>query len=110
MKLRRTSVGLAVKAAREAAGFTLADLAGATSITISSLSRTENGQRDAEFAEIVSITSALRIDVETFRTMAETFERSDAAKTLRKMSKLEGDLNDLQRLAVAAAIEARTRG
>ena len=39
--------------------------------------------------------------------LAETFERAGAMKTQNKVSALENDLNDLQRLAIEAAIEAR---
>lgn len=108
MKLSRASVGLAVRAARDAAQLTLNDLANMTGITLASLSRSENGLRDIEFAEAVAIANAAKIDVETLRTLAETFERAGAAKTAKKRSALEEDLNELQRLAVEAAIEART--
>jgi transcriptional regulator with XRE-family HTH domain len=107
MKLSRTSVGLAVRAAREAARLTLQDLSEATGLTVASLSRSENGQRDMAYAEVMAIADALKIDPEAFRTLAETFERSGAAEHLQQSrSKLEQDLNELQRLAVEAALEA----
>lgn len=98
-------MGLAVRAAREAARLTLNDLAQMTGITATSLSRSENGQRDIEFAEAVAIANAVKIDVETLRTFAETFERAGVAKKAQKMSDLEKDMNELQRAAVEAAIE-----
>ena len=107
MNLTRTSVGLAVRAAREAAGHTLKDLAGLTGISLSSLSRSENAERDLAFTEVLAIASALKIDAETLRTLAETFERAGAAATQTKRDQLSRDLNDLQRIAVEAAIEAR---
>lgn len=107
MKLTRTSVGLAVRAAREAAGFTLNDLAGMTGITLSTISRSETGQRDLAFTEFISIAQALKIDAETLRSLAETFERAGVSETQRKRDQLSRDLNDLQRLAIETAIEAR---
>ncbi len=108
MKLSRASVGLAVRAAREAASLTLSDLAGAVGMTTASLSRSENGLRDLEFAEVVAIAEAVRIDVEWIQSLAETYERTDAGKKLRRKSELTEDLNDLRRLAIEAAIEARS--
>ena len=107
MKLTRISVGLAVRAAREAAGLTLNDLAKATGITLSSLSRSETGQRDLAFTEVLTITRALKIDAEALRTLAETFERRGAVKARKKLDQLSRDLNELQRLAIETAIEAR---
>ena len=100
-------MGLAVRAARDAAGLTLNDLASIAGMTTSSLSRSERGERDLAFAEVVAIADAAKNDVETLRSLAETFERADAAKTQSKVTALSKDLNDLQRLAIEAAIEAR---
>jgi transcriptional regulator with XRE-family HTH domain len=108
MKLTRISVGLAVRAAREAAGLTLNDLAGLTGITLSTISRSETGQRDISFTEVLAISQALKISAETLRSLAETFERGGASETQHKRNQLFSDLNDLQRLAIEAAIEART--
>jgi transcriptional regulator with XRE-family HTH domain len=102
MKLSRKSVGLAVRAAREAANLTSADLAGQTAMTPSSLSRTENGLRALEFHEAVAVAKCLGIEVEDLRTLAETFERDELP---RKLEAKQRDLNNLQRLAVKAAIE-----
>lgn len=107
MKLSRTSVGLAVRAAREAAGLTLNDLSGITGITVSSLSRSETGQRDLAYTEVLAIAAAVKIDGETLRTLAETFERAGVEKTQRKRDELARDLNELQRIAIEATIEAR---
>ena len=109
MRLSRVSVGLAVRAAREAAGFTLADLANFTQISVASLSRSENGLRDMGFAEIAAVADAVRIDIEQLRSLAETFERAESGKTAERRSRLTDDLNELQRLAVEAAIEVRSR-
>lgn len=108
MKLSRTSIGLAVHAARDAAGFTLKDLAEPGGMTISSLSRSENGERDLTFAEMSAIASAVHIGIEDLRTLAETFERKGAASMTKKRKQLAQDLNELQRLAIEAAIEARS--
>ena len=107
MKLSRASLGLAVRAAREAAGYTLVDLAGATNLSVASLSRTENGLRDVEFAEVVAIAEAVKIDVEMLRSLAEAFERAGATTKSKSRSKLTEDLNELQRLAIEAAVEVR---
>lgn len=108
MKLSRLSVGQAFRAVREAAGLTLADLAGQVHINTSSLSRAETGQRDLTFAEVSAIASAVQIGVEDFRMMAEAYER-DAAPQHQAFDDLKRDLNELQRQAVATAIEARAR-
>lgn len=108
MKLSRVSVGQAVRAAREAAGLTLADLAGQVDLTTSSLSRTETGQRDLSFPELVAIAGAVKLGIEDFRLMVEAYER-DAAPRQQALDALKRDLNELQRQAVVSAIEARTR-
>lgn len=99
-KISRTSVGLALRAAREAAGLTIKDLAGVTALSESSLSRSENGLRDLAYTEVLTIAAALRIDAETFRQLAETFERADVAGKRDAIS-------EVQRLAIQTAIEAR---
>ena len=109
MKLTRTSLGLAVRAARGAAQLTLSDLAAATELTVSSLSRTEHGERDLGFGEASLIAEALKIDVETLRSLAETFERAGAADKKSASADLARDLNELQRVAIEAVIEARLR-
>ena len=58
---------------------------------------------------VLAITAALKIDAEALRTLAETFERADAAEKQTKRNELLRDLNDLQHLAIEAAIEARGR-
>ena len=108
MKLSRISIGLAVRTLRDAGGKTLSDLAGRVGMTLSSLSRSENGQRDMSFAEITAIAAELSIDIEYLRTVAETFERAGAGKMASKRDRLANDLNELQRLAVEAAVEARS--
>jgi transcriptional regulator with XRE-family HTH domain len=105
MKLSRISVGLAVRSAREAAELTLNDLAKLTGMTVPSLSRSENGLRDLEFAEVVAIANAVKLNLETVRSLAETFEYAGSAETARKKSELERDLVVLQRSAIEAAIE-----
>lgn len=108
MKLSRTSIGLAVRAARDAARLTLKDLAEPAGMTISSLSRSENGERDMTFAEITAIAAAVHIGIEDLRTLAETFERDGAASIAEGRKELARDLSQLQRLAIEATIEARS--
>ncbi len=107
MKLSRASVGLAIRAARDAAGLTLKDLSGLTGVTLSSLSRTESGLRDVEFAELVAISNAVKIGVDDLRTMAESCELQGVAENHKQRTALEEELLKLQQLAIAAAIEAR---
>lgn len=107
MKLSRITIGLAVRAARAAAGLTLKDLAEPAGMTVSSLSRSENGERDMTFAEISAIAAEVRLGVEDLRTLAETFERDGAATLAEGRKGLARDLNKLQRLAIEAAIEAK---
>lgn len=109
MKLSRTSVGLAVRAARKAANITADSLSELSGIDRSSLSRTENGKRALEFDEAVTIASLLHIDVEALRTLAETFEREGAADKRKSLREIENDLNRLQRAAIETAIELSQR-
>lgn len=106
MKLSRTAVGLAVKAARIAAGLSAADLAKGAGLSASAISRTEAGIRALEFVEALSIASAVGVDVETLRTLAENFEREGLSKRVSALSEIESDLLELQRLAVESAIHA----
>lgn len=107
MKLSRTSMGLAVRAARGQAMMTLGDLSAQTGIPTSTLSKTENGQRALEFSEAVAISTACGIDVEILRTMADTFEREGAHDKQAARNELAADLNQLQRRAIEAAISAK---
>jgi len=109
MKLTRTSLGLAVRSARRVGQVTLSDLAAATGLTVSSLSRTENGERDLGFGEASLIAEALKIDVETLRSLAEAIERGGAADKKSASAGLARDLAELQRVAMEAVIEARLR-
>lgn len=106
MKLSRASVGLAVRAVREAARLTLDDLSHRTGISVPSLSRSENGLRDTDFSEMVSIAAAVGLELETLRTLAETFEYAGVASTAKKKADLKDELFQLQRAAIEAAIEA----
>jgi transcriptional regulator with XRE-family HTH domain len=105
MKLSRTSLGLAVRAAREAAKLTANDLARLADMDRSALSRTENGLRSLEFSEAVAIAAVVGVDVEALRTLAETFEREGVDSKRTAQREIQQDLNRLQRLAVVTAIE-----
>lgn len=107
MSLSRNAVGLAVRALRDAAARTLEDLAGAAGMTASSLSRTENGLRSVEFAEAVRLAEALGIGVTDFLELAQNIERSGASAKADGRRKLQAELDELQRDAVLAAVEAR---
>lgn len=108
MKLSRTAIGMAVKSARLAAGLTAAELAKVTGLSASAVSRTESGMRALEFVEALAVSSALGIDVEALRTLAETFEREGVSGTVAAISELEADLLALQRVAVESAVKAGT--
>jgi transcriptional regulator with XRE-family HTH domain len=105
MKLSRTSLGLAVRTAREAARLTPAQLVDLAGIDRSALSRVENGIRALEFSEAVAIAEAVGIDVERLRTLAETFEREGVHEKRVAQRDIERELNSLQRLAMKTAIE-----
>ncbi len=110
MKISRTTLGLAVRAAREAAKLTLTDLSEITKISVSALSRSENGLRDLEFAEAIAIAAATRIELDTLHALAATYERDGAPAIALKREQLANDLNALRRLAIEAAIEVRAIG
>jgi transcriptional regulator with XRE-family HTH domain len=101
-------MGLAVRAAREAAKLTLSDLATQTGVSLSSLSRTENGLRALEFTEALAIAAACQVDIEGLRTLGETFERQGATQKQSAKQALVDDLNELQQLAIKTAIALRT--
>ena len=101
LKLSRTSVGLAIRAAREAAGLTLKDLAATSGVSFSLLSRTELGERDVAYLEVLTIIETLKIDESQLREYAKTFER-EGLPANRQMAR---DLNKLQRRAIESLIE-----
>jgi transcriptional regulator with XRE-family HTH domain len=109
MKLSRTSVGLAVRVAREAAGLTLKDLSGMTEIVLSTLSRTENGERDISWTELLTISAAVKIDPDKLHELALNIEAQGATEKQAQRNQLAEDLLELQRLGIEAAIEARAR-
>ncbi len=104
MKLTRESVGLAIRTAREQAGLTLRDLAGATGISHALLGRTELGERDVGYLELLDIAAALRVDEPTLREYAKTFERDGLAGKRQEQRQLARDLNALQREAIGTLI------
>jgi transcriptional regulator with XRE-family HTH domain len=107
MIISRISMGLAIRAVRDMAKLTLSALSDKTGIPISSLSRIENGLRSVDFAEALAIAEVAKIDISTLRTLAETFERQGVAENLQCQNSLKKDLNNLQRLAIEAAIASR---
>lgn len=80
MHITRISIGLAVKAAREALKLTANDLSKQAGISTSSLSRTENGFRGFDLEEAVAISEALGIKVQALVDLANEFEISGAAE------------------------------
>lgn len=106
MKLSNTAIGLAVRAARDAAKLTLSDLSSRSGLPISSLSRAENGLRGLDFSEAVVIADALNVSVGALQSLAETFEREGAVEIAQSKKQLMKDLLDLQRQAVEIAISS----
>jgi transcriptional regulator with XRE-family HTH domain len=100
MKLSRASVGFAIRAARDAAGLTLRDLAGLTGISHTLLGRTELGERDVGYLELLAIAEAVKLDELTLREYAKTFERDG----LPEQRQIVRDANRLQRLAIEALV------
>jgi transcriptional regulator with XRE-family HTH domain len=77
-------------------------------MSVSALSRTENGQRDLTFSEVLALAEALRVTPDVLRDFAETFERAGALASREALDQHASDLNELQKLACEAAIEARS--
>lgn len=96
----REAIGMAVRAAREAAGLTLRDLAAVTSISHALLGRTELGERDLGYAEMLSIAIAVNATEQTLREFAMTFQRDGIQEARQQMR----DLNKAQRRAIEALI------
>ena len=78
-------------------------------ISISALSRSENGQRDIDFAEAVNFSRVVAIDLDQFIDLAETFENAGAPDKLSAKTTLQTELNSLRQLAIQTAIEARAK-
>jgi len=107
MKLSRASIGMAVKAARKAAGITASKMAKSSGLSTSLISRTEAGLRALEFSEALALTAALNIGMEELRALAETFEKMGVSEKRGTIGDLERDLISLQKLAVETAIGAK---
>jgi transcriptional regulator with XRE-family HTH domain len=99
-------MGLAVRAARDAAKLTQPDLAAMTGIPVSTLSRTETGDRPLAFAEALALAEAFKINIDQLRELAEAYEVSMSAGSASSKHRT-ADFAELQRLAIEAAIAAR---
>lgn len=104
MKLSPQAVGLAVRAARESAGLSLSDLSGMVGVSTSGLSRLENGLRGMDFLESVRVCEAVGIDLNAIQLLAASIERGGSSAKFAARSRLQKDLDELQRKAVEAAI------
>ena len=107
-QISRSSMGLAVRAARDAARLTLSDLSAKTGIPVSTLSRTETGQRAIEFVEAIKIAEAVHLVVNELRTLAETIEGEGGTEKSQTHGQIKKDLKELQRLAIESAVTARS--
>ncbi len=106
MKLSPVSVGMAVRAARQAARLPLSDISEKTKISVSSLSRVENGLRSLDFIEAANLAEVLNVDLEHFRALASTFEEDGMPERTAQKKQALADLKEIQRLAILTAIEA----
>lgn len=108
MKISNVSVGRAVRAARDHAEMTLSDLAEATGINVSALSKLENGFRSLSFAEAIAIADAFDIDIGTLEVYASTFEHGEEQRAMSQ-SQINNDLKELQRLAIETGMAIRAK-
>lgn len=106
MKISQNSVGMAVRAARQAARLSLSDIFEITNISVSALSRIENGVRSLDFLEASAIADVLKVDLEHFRALAVTFEEEGLVNQISNKREALADLRAIQRLAILTAIEA----
>lgn len=108
MNISRTSIGLAVKAARQAAHLSLSELAQKTEINISSLSRVESGLRALDFSEAIVLAKELRVNLDHFKDLAKTYEENGTVEKIIKNRDLINALKKAHQLAILTAIEAGT--
>jgi len=102
----RTSIGLAVRAARQAARISLTELAKRTDINISALSRVETGLRGLEFVEAIALAKELHVSLDHFKDLANTYEKIGVPEKIIKNRQLMNDLRQVHQLAILTAIEA----
>jgi len=107
MTISRAALGSAVRAARDAADLSIRDLASRAGLSAAVLSRTENGERDLAYTELLAIAQAVGLRVEDLHNLAENCERQGVGRVRQELSQLQADLLQLQRAALLAAIEAR---
>ena len=106
MKVSRISVGMAVRAARQAARLSLGEISEKTGISVSALSRIENGLPSLDFVEAAYLAEALNVDLEHFRALASTFEEEGLSDQAFQKKEALSALRSIQRLAILAAVEA----
>ena len=59
----RTSLGTALRSIRKERDWSLADMATATGLSVSSLSKIENGQRSLTYDKLVQLAESLSVDI-----------------------------------------------
>jgi transcriptional regulator with XRE-family HTH domain len=106
LNISRTSVGLAVRAARNAASLSLSDTSAKTKISVSALSRIENGLRSLEFIEASQLANTLNVTLDHFCLLAAAIEKDGIADRALGQREALTSLRNIQRLAVLCAIEA----
>lgn len=107
MTITRAALGAAVRAARDATGLSIREMATVTNISTTALSRTENGERDVSFVELVAIAKAVRLTVEQMHNLAAACQGQDADRRKDGLTKAQDDWLELQKFALLAVAELR---
>jgi transcriptional regulator with XRE-family HTH domain len=94
--IKREALGMAIRALREASGATVHALASKTGIPQTLLSRTELGERDVGYLELLMIAEAINADEITLRNLAMKFAAHGAVEARQQRR----DLNMAQRRAI----------
>lgn len=84
---------MAVRSIRLSSKLTLAQLSEKTSIQLSTLSRSEVGQRDIGYTEMQSITEALGVTERTICLLAEKFEKMGLSQEVEVIRSKQRELN-----------------
>lgn len=105
--LTDAQIGLAVKAARQAANWTGKDLAEKANLSPSAISKIESGKQSLAFADAVQIASTLGIQVGHLARLAMD-AGSLADESLQARDRLKRELQMLEQRAILGAISVST--
>lgn len=98
-----TQIGLAVKTARLASGWSAKQLAELCELSPTALSKIESGKQTLSFAHANAICSALKIRLDHLSALAGEVP-SLAIETASLKEKFKADLKNLQQMSIKAAI------